>query len=74
MGDVSVNKQVRMTLEGLDGNAFGLMGAFQRHARRQGWTKEEIKVVLDECTSGDYDHLLQTLLKYTTEEEEDVNE
>ena len=39
-------KKVKMNLVGLDGNAFVLMGAFSRNAKRQGWTKEEIDVVL----------------------------
>lgn len=59
-----VNKTVNLTLVGLDGNAVSLMGAFQRQARLEGWTKEEIKQVLDECMSGDYDHLLATLQQY----------
>lgn len=62
-------KQVILSLEGLDSNAFSLMGAFSKAARRQGWTKEEIDVVLDKCKEGDYDHLLVTLLENTTEEE-----
>ena len=32
--------RVTMNLVGLDGNAFALMGAFQKNARRQGWTQE----------------------------------
>lgn len=60
-----VDKKIDLELRGLDGNAFALMGAFQQQARRERWTKEEIKAVLDECQSGDYDYLLQTLLKYT---------
>jgi len=59
-------KKVQLELVGLDGNAFALMGAFQKAARRQGWTADEIKVVLDECRSGDYNHLLQTLMEHTT--------
>lgn len=59
---------VQLRLVGLDGNAFSLMGAFNHAARRQGWSKEEIQVVLDECMSDDYDHLLATLANNTTEE------
>ena len=55
-------KKVKMTLQGLDGNAFVLMGAFSKNARRQGWSKEEIDAVITQCTSGDYDNLLQVLL------------
>lgn len=57
--------RVTMNLVGLDGNAFALMGAFQKNARRQGWEHEEIEKVLDECTSGDYNHLLRVLMAHT---------
>jgi len=62
-------KKVKLQLEGLDGNAFSLMGAFQRQARKEGWTPEEIKEVLDECKKGDYNHLLQTLVEHCEEPE-----
>ena len=57
--------RVTMNLVGLDGNAFALMGAFQKNARRQGWTQEEIDKVLDEFTSGDYNHLIRVLMAHT---------
>ena len=38
-------KKVKMQLVGLDGNAFSLMGAFQREARRQGWTQAESELL-----------------------------
>jgi hypothetical protein len=56
---------IELELVGLDGNAFSLMGAFQRAARKQSRTPEEIKAVMNDCTSGDYDHLLQVLVKHT---------
>lgn len=59
------SKRVRMNLVGLDGDAFALMGEFQKNARRQGWEREEIKKVLDECTSGDYNHMLRVLMAHT---------
>ncbi len=62
--------KVVLTLVGLDGNAYSLMGAFQRAARRQGFSPEDITKVIVECTSGDYDHLLCTLMEYTEEEDE----
>lgn len=63
-------KTVQMNLVGLDGNAFFLMGAFSRNARRQGWTKEEIDTVLDECKSSSYDNLICTLVAHTEEVDE----
>jgi hypothetical protein len=63
--------KVKLNLVGLDGNAFSLMGAFQRAARRQGWEKTEIDAVLNKCTSGNYDNLLSTLMANTESETED---
>ena len=62
-----VDKKVEMQLVGLDGNAFCLLGAFQKNARRQGWTKEEIDLVMAEAQSDDYDHLLCTLVTHVEE-------
>jgi len=62
--ETKIKKQITLELAGLDGNAFSLMGAFQRQAKREGWSKEEIDAVLEECKSGDYYHLLQTLMSY----------
>jgi hypothetical protein len=58
-------KRVNLELVGLNGNAFVLLGAFQRAARKQGWTKEEIDIVMNEAQSSDYNHLLATLITYT---------
>ena len=59
-----MSKTVKLDLTSIDGNAFSLMGHFQKQARREGWTKEEIDEVLDECRSGDYDHLVATLSEH----------
>jgi hypothetical protein len=67
-------KKVRLRLVGLDGNAFFLMGAFARQARREGWTKEEIDAVLDEARSRDYDHLLSTLSAHCQDPADDDGE
>lgn len=60
-------KTVQMNLVGLDGNAFSLMGAFSSNARRQGWTKQEIDTVINECMLGDYDNLISVLVAHTEE-------
>ncbi len=68
-----MDKKVKMNLVGLraelhpiglSGNTFVLLARFQKQARREGWTKEEIKLVMDDATSGDYDHLLQVLIDH----------
>lgn len=68
---LTVTKKVKLQLVGQDGNAFALMGAFQRQARREGWTKEEIDAVIKECMSGDYNHLLTTLMDVCEDPDED---
>jgi hypothetical protein len=62
---IETAKKVKLELVGLDGNAFSVMGAFQRAARQQGWKPDEIKAVLDEAMTGDYDHLLATIIEHT---------
>jgi hypothetical protein len=58
-------KKLNLQLVGLDGNAFSLLGAFSRQAKRERWSAEEIEAVRQEATSKDYDHLLSTLLAFT---------
>ena len=58
-------KQVNLELVGINGNAFAVLGAFIKAARERGWTQNEIDPVWKEATSGDYDHLLQTVMQHT---------
>jgi len=51
-------------LSGKDGNAFAILGACTSTARRNGIDREKINDFLVEAKSGDYDHLLQTCMKY----------
>ena len=64
-------KKIKLALCGLDGNAFSLMGAFSKQARKEGWAKEEIDLVIKDCMSGDYDHLLCILMEHCDEPDED---
>lgn len=66
--------KVKMRLVGLDGNAFSIMGAFQSEARKQGWDKESITEVLNRAMSGDYNHLLRTIVEVTEDCSEDNDE
>lgn len=63
-------KYVELRLVGLDGNAFYLLGAFQRAARRQGWNSEDIEKVLKEAQSSNYDHLIYVLSSHCTDLED----
>jgi hypothetical protein len=66
--------KVKLRLEGLDGNAFYLLGAFQAAAKFQGWSDEEIKAVFDEAQAGNYDHLLRTLMTYTEDPRDEASD
>ena len=53
---------VHIDLVGEDGNAFSIMGRLRGALRSANIDKDDIKEVLDECTAGDYNHLLQTVM------------
>ena len=50
-----------LELTGSDGNAFAVLGKARRIAQRNNMDWDSIK---KEAMAGDYDHLLQTLMKY----------
>ena len=47
-----------------DGNAFHILGLVRRGLVRAGVPADKQKEFMDEATSGDYDHLLQTCMKW----------
>jgi hypothetical protein len=47
------------------------LGAFSRQARKEGWTEEEIDVVLNDARSGAYNHLLTVLVAHCEDVDED---
>lgn len=60
--------KVRLNIVGLDGNAFALIGNFQRAARQQGFAADWIDGVVKKMMAGDYDHLLSVLVAHTEDE------
>jgi hypothetical protein len=57
-------KQISLDLDGLDGNAFVIMGAFSKQAKRESWPQSDIDLVLTEAKKSDYDHLLITIMEH----------
>jgi hypothetical protein len=52
-------------LVGHDGNAWAILGACREAAlRRSKWCRERWEAVRSEMMAGDYDHLIQTAMKY----------
>lgn len=55
---------VTVQLVGEDGNAFFIMGRVTYALRKAGASQKEIAEYMRESTSGDYNHLLQTAMKW----------
>jgi len=55
---------VTVKLVGEDGNAFAILGRVQRALRKAGVPDDEIKQFLAEAKSGDYNHLLATVMDW----------
>ena len=53
---------IAVSLIGADGNAFAIIGNVIRELRRAGISSDEIAAFQTEATSGDYDHLLRTVM------------
>jgi len=55
---------IHVTLTGTDGNAFAVLGAVNAAMKRAGIAKPERDAFFAEATAGDYDHLLQTAMRW----------
>jgi hypothetical protein len=56
--------EVTVRLSRCDGNAFAIIAACSKAARRASVEDEEIKAFQAEAMAGDYDNLLRTCMKY----------
>jgi len=56
--------EVYVQLSGTDGNAFAIIGTVQRELKRAGVRPAELAEFVQEATSGDYDHVLQTAMRW----------
>ena len=57
---------VYVRLAGEDGNAFSILARTSKAMRRAGVSREEIADFQEEATSGDYDALLRTTMRWVT--------
>ena len=58
--------EITVELIGHDGNAFSILGRVRRAMQSAKLPKETINEFLKEAMAGDYDHLLQTCMKWVT--------
>lgn len=56
--------KITVKLTGEDSNAFAILGRCRRAMKLAKCSTDEIEAFMKEATSGDYDHLLQTCMKY----------
>lgn len=57
--------EVALDFDRVEGNAYALLGAFRKAARRQGYPQADIDRVIEEARSGDYGHLVNVLMRNT---------
>lgn len=62
---------VNVRLVGEDGNAFSIIGRTRRALRLANVPNAEVEKFTKEATSGDYNHLLQTVMDWVNTDEED---
>ena len=55
---------ITVTLTGQDGNAFAVLGRCREAARDAGLSDDKIAAFMKEATAGDYDHLVQTAMRW----------
>jgi len=58
--------EIEVELVGGDGNAFAVLGTVQRAMKHAHVPAAEISAFFSEATGGDYDHLLQTCMKWVS--------
>lgn len=68
-----IDKTVNLDLVGVNGNAFMIMGVFQKQARKEQWPQEDIDAVLSEAKSKDYNYLLATIANHCQVRDEGIN-
>ena len=58
--------EIQVRLSGTDGNAFAILGKVQKAMKEADVPAAKVKEFMDEATEGDYDHLLQTAMKWVS--------
>jgi len=55
---------IHVQLSGTDGNAYAILGAVQKGLRDGGVDKDECDTFYSEATSGDYNNVIQTAIRW----------
>lgn len=62
---------VSVQLLGQDGNAFAILGRAKKAIIKAGYGSDVVNQFRTEATSGDYDHLLRTVMEWFTVDDDD---
>ena len=57
-------KKVNLSLVGINGNAFSILGAFRRQTKKENWTDDEINLVIKKAQSEDHNNLTSVISKH----------
>lgn len=60
--------EITVQLSDQDGNAFVMVSRTRQALRKGGVSEHDREVFYQEALSGDYDHVLQTIMKWVTVE------
>jgi hypothetical protein len=66
--------KAELQLVGLDGNAWSIMGAVKGAMRSAGYSNQAQSEMVEDATSGDYNHVLQTAMFWTDSPDEDEDD
>lgn len=61
---------VKVRLVGEDGNAYAILGRVSHAITEAGYPQSLADRYVEEATSGDYDHLLRTTMKWVEQDED----
>jgi hypothetical protein len=64
---------INISLVGEDGNAFAILGRTSRALRRHNVPKEKVDLFMKQAMSGDYNHLLCTVMDWVATDGEELN-
>jgi hypothetical protein len=66
--------QVTVRLVGEDGNAYSILGRVTHALKRAGVERSQIDAFAEAATSGDYNHLLRTVMETVSIAEDDEDD
>jgi len=64
---------INISLVGEDGNAFAILGRTRRALRQGGVSNDAVNRFIKEAMSGDYNHLLCTVMDWVATDGEELN-